>query len=108
MYLMNAIYFKASWQARFDPTLTRPGVFTASDGTKQTVTMMHRDAYPTVLSRTVSFPHLYVAELDYGNEAFGMTVLLPQAGTSVDSVAAALTADQWSEITARLDGSMPT
>src|SRR5262245_12115829 len=43
MYLINAIYFKASWRTRFDPALTRPGPFRASGGSVQTVNMMHRD-----------------------------------------------------------------
>ena len=46
MYLINAIYFKASWRTRFDPALTRPGPFRASDGSTQTVNMMHRDPKP--------------------------------------------------------------
>src|SRR5262245_8630339 len=34
MYLINAIYFKASWRAAFDPSKTRPGTFQGSDGTQ--------------------------------------------------------------------------
>jgi serpin B len=108
MYLINAIYFKASWRTAFDPARTRPGPFRASDGTVQTVNMMHRDPLPKVLNHVFSFPHLYTAELAYGNDAFAMTILLPERGANVDSVAAALTADQWNEITAMLDGSMGT
>ena len=61
-----------------------------------------------MLNRVFSFPHLYTAELGYGNDAFGMTILLPERGANMDSVAAALTTDQWNEITAMLDGSMGT
>lgn len=106
MYLINAIYFKASWRTRFDPALTHPGIFNASGGALQTVNMMHRDPTPGVLNRVFSFPHLYAAELGYGNDAFGMTILLPERGASMDSVATALTTDQWNLITAMLDGSM--
>ena len=108
MYLMNVIYFKGSWRTRFDPAITRPGTFRASGGVTQTVSMMHRDPTPGVLNRVFSFPHLYTAELGYGNDAFGMTILLPERGANVDSVAAALTTSQWNEITAMLDGSMGT
>lgn len=104
MYLINAIYFKASWRTGFDSARTRPGTFRASSGTMQTVNMMHRDATPGVLHRVFSFPHLYTAELAYGNDAFGMTILLPERGANVDSVATALTTDRWSEIVAMLDG----
>jgi len=106
MYLINAIYFKASWRTRFDPALTHPGTFHASGGSTQTVNMMHRDPTPGVLNRVFSFPHLYAAELGYGNDAFGMTILLPERGLNVDSVAAALTSAQWNEIVGMLDGSM--
>ncbi len=106
MYLMNAIYFKASWRTRFDPALTHPGTFQTSTGSTQTVSMMHRDPNPAVLNRVFSFPHLYTAELSYGNEAFGMTIVLPERGFSVDSIAAALTTTQWNDIVGMLDGSM--
>jgi serpin B len=106
MFLINAIYFKASWRARFDPAQTRPRPFRASDGSTQTVNMMHRDPTPEVLNRVFSFPHLYAAELAYGNDAFGMTILLPERGANIDSVAAALTTEQWTDITAMLDASM--
>lgn len=108
MYLMNAIYFKASWRTRFDPALTRPGPFQTSGGSTQTVNMMHRAPMPGVLNRVFSFPHLYTAELGYGNDAFAMTILLPERGANVDSVAAALTTDKWNEIVGMLDGSLGT
>jgi serpin B len=108
MFLMNAIYFKASWHPGFDPALTKPRAFRASDGTVQMVNMMHRDINPTVLNKTFSFPHLYAAELDYGNETFTMTILLPERGANVDSVATAMTIDDWNLITGMLDGARPT
>jgi serine protease inhibitor len=106
MFLINAIYFKASWRTRFDPALTHPGSFQTSSGATQTVSMMHRDPMPGVLNKVFSFPHLYAAELGYGNDAFAMTILLPERGLSVDSVAAALSTAQWNEIVGMLDGSM--
>jgi serine protease inhibitor len=108
MYLMNAIYFKASWRAQFDRALTRPGSFHTSDGSTQTVMMMHRDPLPKVLNKVFYFPGLYAAELGYGNDAYGMTILLPIPGANMDSVATTLTTDRWNEITAMLDGSMGT
>ncbi len=38
--LANAIYLKANWANKFDPSLTEPGQFTTSAGTKVTVPMM--------------------------------------------------------------------
>src|SRR5262245_32949794 len=105
MHLINAIYFKASWRTRFDPAKTRPGPFRASNGSTQTVNMMHRDPTPGVLDKVFSFPRLYAAELGYGNDALAMTILLPERGANMDSVAAALTTDRWNEITGMLDAS---
>src|SRR4029077_10647646 len=39
-YLVNAIYFKGSWTAQFDKSLTRPGAFRLASGGAATVPMM--------------------------------------------------------------------
>src|SRR6266480_3447971 len=39
-YLINAIYFKGSWTARFDKGLTRPGTFRLANSAAATVPMM--------------------------------------------------------------------
>jgi len=43
-YLVNAVYFNASWQNDFDEALTAPGEFTNGDGSKSTVDMLHGGA----------------------------------------------------------------
>lgn len=40
LVLTNAVYFKASWEEPFDPSLTEDGTFTLTDGTRVTVPMM--------------------------------------------------------------------
>lgn len=47
LFLINAIYFKGSWQTEFDPAKTRDGDFHLSDGTTKQVPMMVREGeYP--------------------------------------------------------------
>jgi phosphoserine aminotransferase len=41
MYLLNAVYFKASWTDKFDPEETRDRHFTKRDGTTIKLPMMH-------------------------------------------------------------------
>lgn len=42
LFLINAIYFKGSWQSPFDPALTQTGTFRLPDGTAREVPMMHQ------------------------------------------------------------------
>ncbi len=87
MFLINAIYFKGSWRAKFDPAQTAAASFTTAGGATQPVQLMHQ-------LETIGYAEgdtYQVAELAYGNTAFVMTVLLPKAGTSVEALAAALT-----------------
>ena len=43
MYLVNALAFEAEWTEKYDETQVREGIFTAADGEKQTVQMMHSE-----------------------------------------------------------------
>jgi len=94
MYLMNAIYFKGVWRGRFDSTQTKPAAFHAVGG-DQTVPMMHRDSL-TLYAET---PTYQAVDLPYGDSSFTMTVLLPEAGASVESLAASLTPTAWQSLT---------
>ena len=47
IFLVNAIYFKGSWQKEFDKSATRDGIFYLSNGSEKRVPMMYRKgAYP--------------------------------------------------------------
>ena len=72
MYLMNAVYFKASWADPFDKTKSYGEAFTSSNGL-QTIKMMHKEAIVDYCEQSGS----KAIRLPYGNGDFDMTIVLP-------------------------------
>jgi serine protease inhibitor len=103
MFLINAIYFKGTWQMKFDPALTTPDRFVAADGTIQTVPFMNRREHlkPMFLFGATQ-QQVSIVELPYGNGDFAMDIILPPPNASVDSTAAALTSSAWDALIASL------
>ncbi len=94
MYLINAVYFKSKWVSQFDKSNTKPGKFTLQNGSQTDVSMMEQ---------TEVFPYyaddkLRCVELPYGNQAFGMMVLLPAEGTNLNSVIESLDNEYWQQV----------
>ena len=91
MYLLNAVYFKASWTKEFDPKNTRDKIFTKQDGTILEHKMMHVSikgvAYGSNnLCKMLSLP--------YGNGSYSMIVLLPHEGKTIGDIIQSLSAQQ--------------
>jgi serine protease inhibitor len=100
MFLINAIYFKGGWRDKFDPAKTANALFHGVSG-DHTIPLMHRsDEMP--YSETSTYQ---AVDLPYGDSAFTMTVVLPKEGSSIDAVAASLTADSWSSLTSSFHSS---
>ena len=89
MCLLNAIYFKATWTEKFDPKDTRDMDFTMPDGSTSQHKMMHRKALADYDKNDLC-EMLY---LPYGSNGYGMYVLLPVEGKTVDDVIQGLSAE---------------
>ena len=96
MFLINAIYFKGSWRTKFDPAVTIDAPFRGVGG-EQPAKLMHREGTMKYL-QTGDFQ---AVDLPYGNNAYSMTVVLPNEGRSVDAVAASLESSPWTQWTAQ-------
>ncbi len=80
MYLINAIYFKADWQYRFDPKQTQDAPFYLEEGQEVMV--------PTMFSEGVKLRSYYgssfeLLDIPYGNGQFSLVILLPHADGSL-------------------------
>jgi serpin B len=98
LFLINALYFKGAWTSKFDKRNTVSGDFTTVSGRKNKAEMMRQEC--NTLYATDE--GLQIVELPYGNEAFGMTILLPEKGQDIDNVTGRLTPENWKEWTRQL------
>ncbi len=90
MYLLNAVFFKASWTDKFDPNDTRNRIFTKQDGTILEHKMMH-----IATKAAYGSNNLYqMLSLPYGNGNYSMYVLLPHKGITIDDIIQSLSSQQ--------------
>lgn len=93
-YIMNAIYFNGTWKDKFDKNDTKLERFQGYTRDVKRAQMMHRsDEYNYFSNDTYS-----AVEMPYGNGAFSMTVLLPNADKSIDEMLKQLTVDGLQEM----------
>jgi serpin B len=95
--LLNAIYFKANWTTQFDKAKTRQEPFRRPDGSTVTVDLMHLDNYYAEVPKTSVLGRngVTLVDLPYGGGAFAMTLVLPDAGRSVNALVQGLTVQTW-------------
>ncbi len=94
MFLINAIYFKGSWQQKFDKAQTTDAPFRSSTGQSQTVPMMQHEGR----MRFAREPGLSAVDLYYGNSAFAMTLLLPDSTSDINAVTESLSGADWNKL----------
>ena len=89
LFLINAIYFKGSWQTEFDPTNTHDGPFhLISGGTKQVPMMSRTGQYP------VSYGEDFQAiNLPYGEGQMSMFIFLPNK--NLNSFVESINTEKW-------------
>ena len=93
MYLINAVYFKGAWTTRFEKKNTRSGDFRRADGSTQTVQMMNlMDTFRYASSNVCDY-----LEMDYGNHAFSMVIMLPKDGKTTRDVIATMDGKKWAD-----------
>lgn len=90
MYLINAIYFKADWQFRFDEARTEKAPFYAPGGQKM-VDMMYAKGSKISLYQ---HPDFVLADIPYGNGQFSMTLLIQREGKDINEIIDTMTREQ--------------
>ena len=100
-HFLNAVYFKGIWCSKFDKNDTKKESFTREDGNRTSVQMMwQRDkfnvGYIGDICRTLCLP--------YGNQAYRMTILLPNEGKTIEDVKEALNAESWDAMVKKMSG----
>lgn len=90
--LLNALYFKGRWAEQFKAT--EKGTFITEKGQQQEVTFMLKKKAWYLYTESEKFE---MAELPYGNEAFGMVVIVPKKESDITDCISALTGTKWLE-----------
>ena len=89
LYLINALVFDAKWESPYkDNTMIYNGTFTAWDGQKQSVTMMHQQESGYLQDENATG---FVKNYEGG--AYKFVALLPNEGVSLEEYVQSLTAE---------------
>jgi serpin B len=81
LVLVNAIYLKAPWFRRFEPSATATRPFTRADGRVLQVPTM---SAPTMSGRYTRGPGWQAVDLPYAGQQLAMAVVLPDPGRLAD------------------------
>lgn len=91
LFLINAIYFKGTWQTEFDPLKTRDGPFNLETGSKKQVPMMTR-------SGRISYyrdENVQAVNLPYGDGRISMSIFLPSWKSNLNNFLGSVNAEKW-------------
>ncbi|NTW03062.1 MAG: serpin family protein [Oscillochloris sp.] len=92
LILINAVYFKGSWNTPFDIRKTQEAPFTQSDGSQITCDLMYQSEWlPYAENDTFQIALMPIAGTRYGRkEGAQLAIVLPQPGKSCAEALAAL------------------
>ncbi len=91
LFLVNAIYFKGTWSAPFDPSMTQTQPFYLPNGDRLDHPLMSQSGQ-FVYAEADQFQAI---NLPYGNRRFSMVVFLPKPSSSLEAFRQTLTAENW-------------
>ena len=95
LFLINAIYFKGTWQTKFDPSETRDGTFYLATGVEKQTSMMSRTGdYSYYANYDANFQAL---SLPYGSGRTSMYIFLPRRESDLDAFLEHLNAERWEQ-----------
>lgn len=84
MYLINAIYFKATWTSQFDEDNTKNEPFyLANDQSLEVPTMSGEVKYYSSIYTELGAE---IFELPYGNENYGFTIIMPREPSDINGL----------------------
>ncbi|MFB2895043.1 serpin family protein [Aerosakkonemataceae cyanobacterium BLCC-F50] len=93
LFLINAIYFKGSWQKEFSKSATQEKPFTLLNGTRKQHPLMSQTGkyryYENALFQAISLP--------YGSGRLSMFVFLPKPNVKLADFSRSLTAENWQQ-----------
>jgi len=91
MYLINAVYFKGQWKYQFDKSKTEDRAFALADGTTVQAPGMLQEAGLNYYKGD----GFGAVELPYNQGNFLMTVMLPDAGNTLEALIDQFTPENW-------------
>lgn len=93
LFLINAIYFKGTWQTEFDPSRTRDGTFYLATGAEKQIPMMTRIGdYLYSENYEAKFQAI---SLPYGDGRMSMYIFLPYPESDINTFLAGLNTENW-------------
>ena len=93
LFLINAIYFKGTWQTEFDPSRTRDGTFYLATGDEKQIPMMTRTGdYPYYENYEAKFQAI---SLPYGDGRMSMYIFLPYRESDLNTFLDGLNTENW-------------
>ena len=99
MFLINAIYFKATWHYAFDKEKTYDAPFYLSDGQTTSCQFMPlKEDFAYYGNEKVQ-----IIDIPYNNRNFSMTVFLPRPEQDLDDFIAGLNPSRWQYYIGQLD-----
>lgn len=99
MALVNALYFKAKWQDKFQSSQTREQTFTTLLGNQIQTDFMHR----TKEMRYSEGDDYQLVELPYKGGKYCADIILPAAGIDIRTFVASMDEQRWQEMTTYME-----